>query len=295
MSRKLYKLLALSLIVINYVIVGYGQSLQTDTITLTSPSPKGVDNFGGNIVGAKGNSNYYYWVITKYPIGNSSPFGPIHVVGASDSLSASNYISLSWGQVVNAIGYDIIRTTSPQLPSSCSCAVVIGTTTNSVNDIGGVLSSYTITSVGGAIRTIKLDNQSYSLPRVNIDSDINIQGQIYQNGGLMNQNTPIKITASSINASLSARYLCDRAGCTFILPVVNSANAGGTVCAINWTGRSGAIVWMLPATTTATMDGIAYGLSITGSTDLGASSCMQAVGVGEYLFISGKGTWTGSN
>lgn len=104
-----------------------------------------------------------------------------------------------------------------------------------------------------------------------------------------------KVTAASTNVSLGVRYLCDRAGCSFALPLVTSANASGVACAVNWTGRSGAIVWTLPATTTATVDGTAYSVSVTSSAEAGASSCVQAVGVGEYLFLGGKGTWTGSN
>ena len=150
----------------------YAQNAPT-SIQIAGPAPSGVTNAGGAIIGFSGQGTpLYYWVIARYPAGSTQPVGPVVVPGTpgAANLSATQYVSLSWGSVTGATGYDVLRNITPDNPlgpTCAACAVVLGTTATSVNDTGAALSAYPpagTREAGGATVTLTLDATNYSSP-----------------------------------------------------------------------------------------------------------------------------------
>ena len=145
-----------------------GQSLQ-----LTAPPPPSVNGVTAETVGGTGGGTYYYWVVARYPIGNSSPEGPAEVIDAPN-LTATTFVRVRWNAQPGALTYDVLRTITPNVPSGATnSAVVIGTALTTVNDTGGALVAYTVTTAGAARAIVGLDNQNYTAPKVIASPAIN--------------------------------------------------------------------------------------------------------------------------
>ena len=156
----------------------FGQS----GVTLQTPPPARVN---GNqvflsVTGTPGNTTYYYWLITTYPIGSVGTTGPIIINNAPNTLNGSNYVNISWNAVTGASSYDLLRNTTGITPSpgtTCTCAVAAGLTTNSTTDMSNSLTSYTVPlPVPFATANITLDNQNYTVPTVVFNAPTNIPG-----------------------------------------------------------------------------------------------------------------------
>lgn len=142
-----------------------GNTLVTNELVIKGAAPAQVSGASASVIGSSGNSNYYYWIVAKYPVGNSYPIGPVSVFNAPNTLTVSNYIRVGWNAASGATGYDVLRTSTPISPNgSCTCAVALNTSALSVSDTGGALSSYTITSQGEAISRQYVDNLSNIYP-----------------------------------------------------------------------------------------------------------------------------------
>ena len=147
------------------VLMGQGNTLTTNELIIKGASPQGVTGASASVIGASGGSSYYYWIIARYPVGNTFPVGPVAVFNAPGTLSGGNYIRVGWNAPAGATGYDVLRTSTPISPNgSCTCAVVTNTASNSVNDTGAALSSYTVTSQGEAISRQAINNTDYIFP-----------------------------------------------------------------------------------------------------------------------------------
>src|SRR6185295_8493455 len=70
-----------------------------------------------------------------------------------------------WNPAPGALSYDVLRTTTPNLPSPCVCALATGQTTFTYNNQNNTLSSYTYSPVPPANGTWSLNNSSFVLPR----------------------------------------------------------------------------------------------------------------------------------
>jgi trimeric autotransporter adhesin len=106
-----------------------------------------VSNANTAVVGNPGNSTYYYWLVTNYTLGQSSPQGPFIVTSAPAVLTGSNYITITPQYLVGAT-VDVLRTTSISPPTGTgNYAVATGNTSGTINDQGGSLGSYTIAPV----------------------------------------------------------------------------------------------------------------------------------------------------
>lgn len=128
-----------------------------DAMTLTAPPPAPVGTVTAQAA-ASGNATYYYWIIARYPQGNATPSAPAIVTGAPSTLSAGDNIKVFWRRAPGATSYDVLRTTTPAVPSgSCTCVIVANTTATTITDTGLSASAYTFTSASGATRTILLD------------------------------------------------------------------------------------------------------------------------------------------
>lgn len=147
-----------------------GQEITTSSLSLIAPPPPALASLSNSIVGNAGNATYYYWVVVKYPIGDSNPSNSAIVRNAPNVLSGSNYVRLNWASMPNATGYDVLRTTTPNIPNGdCNCAVITDTTGNTVSDIGSALSAYTVDSTPAASTTCRLNNITGAAPTVTCD------------------------------------------------------------------------------------------------------------------------------
>lgn len=150
------------------------QSTPPNQLQIYSPAPPPVRQIGGGTVGQSGSTTLYYWVIARYSSGiaiNTTPVAIFNTVGTAN-LSASNYVSLTWGAVGGATGYDVLRSTTPIYPANptcTACAVTLNTPNSSITDTGAALSDY---PPGGLVQsssttaTIYIDN-SNSVPYLN--------------------------------------------------------------------------------------------------------------------------------
>lgn len=117
------------------------------TLPLAQP-PQMVPSGAAVVVGNPGPQTYYYWVVSDYVIGNSSPAGPFSVANAPNILSATNYDQINWGTATGASSYDVLRTTTPTVPAgACNCAVETTVIGNSAEDQSNTLLAYTVNTL----------------------------------------------------------------------------------------------------------------------------------------------------
>src|ERR1019366_2161232 len=159
-------------LLIGLVVSGlvFGQASNAPSqIELGTSGPGGVGTINLQVVGNQGNTTSYYWVIPNYNIGLGQASRAL-VINAPNVLGASNYVRVTWNPVVGATGYFVLKTTGPDIPTSCSCALVGPTLTIGYNDQGGGLAGFNYTPVGAATAHIGIDNQSYNIPRLVVDT-----------------------------------------------------------------------------------------------------------------------------
>lgn len=114
------------------------------TLSLAQP-PSQVPTASAGLVGNPGPQVYFYWIVSNDLIGASAPAGPFLMTSGPNTLSASNYVQLSWAAAPAAITYDVLRTTTPGAPTgACNCAVATGLTTTTANDQSNALAAYTV-------------------------------------------------------------------------------------------------------------------------------------------------------
>lgn len=143
-------------------VLAVGQTTQYD---LFGPAPPAPASVSAQVIGEGSGGSYFYWVIAHYPRGAAQPAGPAEAVNRPITLSSSNFIRVAWPAVAGVTSYDVLRASTPAFPGSCAaCAVVIGTTGVSVDDTGGALSAYTVSTgvqnVTGAWRINNRDQPS---------------------------------------------------------------------------------------------------------------------------------------
>jgi hypothetical protein len=137
------------------------------TLTLIADPPPFVPAQQTNyaIFGPQGFHTYYYWIVSKYPIGNVMSTS-IKVAKGPNILTASNYVTIVWNAIGSETGFDILRTDSPSYPNGVGNYLVasVGSTVTRVNDISPTTTTYTVNLAGTIKGTIELDNESYSTP-----------------------------------------------------------------------------------------------------------------------------------
>ena len=145
--------------------ISFGQT--TTSLTLTAPPPPAETGISLTRVGNAGNATYYYWVVVKYAGGNSVVSPSAIITTAPNVLGVSNYVRVNWDSMPNATGYDVLRTTGASVPNgNCNCAVTTNTSATTVDDTGGALGAYTVTSQGGASTNCRIDNITVATPTV---------------------------------------------------------------------------------------------------------------------------------
>lgn len=146
-----------------------------DRLILTVPTPQGPSSVTAGPVGLTptGAVTYYYFVVAILPSGKSAPSAPVAVYNMGPVGSAGFITQLNWTAVPFATGYDVLRTTTPYLPSpTCvNCQVKNNIATTSATDtiaVSGV--NYTTTglgSFGASVETLNVTNTQYADARVN--------------------------------------------------------------------------------------------------------------------------------
>lgn len=114
---------------------------QAQSITFP-PTVQGVNaQYRGQ---AGGSTARYYWVQPIYPYGRGA-ISNYSTVTTIATLSAQDFVQVSWNSAPGAIGYDVLRTTSSTTPTgACNCAVIQRTTANTARDQGASLQNYTV-------------------------------------------------------------------------------------------------------------------------------------------------------
>lgn len=161
MLRRLFVVLAL-------VAAGLAQnnsqapeSLTTLKLNIPLLTPPVASGSGGaQVVGNPGPQTYYYWVVSQFPVGASSPAGPFLASQVPNTLTVSNYVSVFWQPVAGATSYDLLRTTTPSAPSgTCACAVSTGLTAPAANDQSNSLNAYVVNPFDASVLGLSLTNE----------------------------------------------------------------------------------------------------------------------------------------
>lgn len=129
-----------------------------------------------SVVGQQSGALYYYWVVAKYgmnvvtqdqPAGNAPQSAPALITNAPSPLSGANYVRVCWNPVPNASGYDVLRTATNLLPNgAANIGVALNTAGNCVNDQGGALQSYTLTTYDPAKNPLSLKWGRMDMPKI---------------------------------------------------------------------------------------------------------------------------------
>lgn len=143
---------------------------QTGTsYTFLNPPPPQVTSLTGTVVGEPGQETFYYWVVARYPGGNSAPYGPVTVRNARPvaQMSTLRYITLTWTAQDLATGYDVLRSTSSTTPTgACGCVIYENTSSTTVNDTGITASAYTVTNGSSVYGAIYIDSLNEAPPKL---------------------------------------------------------------------------------------------------------------------------------
>lgn len=140
-------------------------------MSLSAQAPLPVQSVSANVVGNQGNTKYFYYVIAKYNIGNSAQSKVAGIVRTGpDTLTNTNYNSVTWAGVPNATGYDVIRLNQETFQNPCSNCLVVSNTANfSFNDQSNTtLGGYTLISAPGAGFLWNLNNTSGFRPQLQL-------------------------------------------------------------------------------------------------------------------------------
>jgi hypothetical protein len=162
----------LAFIVISIAKGQTSPNLTPSSLTLSVPPPLPVQGVNANVIGPLGQTKYLYFVVAKYQVGNAAQsVVPAIILTGPNNLSATNYNSITWQGVPNAIGYDVLRIKGSDvfLTPCTNCLVASNITSNSVLDQNNTtLGNYTLISAPGASILLALDNVTGPTPRLTL-------------------------------------------------------------------------------------------------------------------------------
>lgn len=137
------------------------QNAQPSTGQFTSTSwflqnpPTQVSGVSIGLTGNPGPQTLYFWIVSNFAIGNSFPAGPFVINNAPNTLTSSNFVTLTWLPAPGAVSYDILLTLNANAPTGqCNCAAVTGVSGTSVSVTSPALESYTVVSTDPNLYTI---------------------------------------------------------------------------------------------------------------------------------------------
>ena len=163
--KRTCRLLLSFLIVATTLVVGQQQAPPIETSQLSLPiysvniAPATQANT--SIVGNPGTTTIYYWMVSNFLLGQSSPQGPFIVNTAPTTLSSGNYVIFTPVYPGGGLlSIDLLKTSTPVMPiGACACAVATGLTSGSVNDQSNSTSSYTVNPAKPSIYDLFLQNE----------------------------------------------------------------------------------------------------------------------------------------
>lgn len=166
------------------IVYGQQNSQYPNTITWGAASPQDVSSVTAQVIGTTGRTTYYYHVIANYPIGKSGPGGVAQVINAPNILSGANYVQITWTPIPGVISYDVLRTTTPNIPNPCVCAKTTLLVGSSYNDVAAAVAPYTLTTIPNVLGSISLDNQNYFSPLFISDRDFRVKSNLFVDGNV---------------------------------------------------------------------------------------------------------------
>src|ERR1700679_185933 len=135
-------------------------------------APNALNQLSLSVVGPLGQSTYYYYIITNYPIGSVASNSFI-VTNAPTTLTSGNFVQLNWNAIPGATSYTVVRSkTSPSIftrgsgGSCASCVIVQNLVATSYADQITPTLPYTLSPIPASAESIYLDNQDYSTPHL---------------------------------------------------------------------------------------------------------------------------------
>jgi hypothetical protein len=144
---------------------------QVNELSLSAPPPPPVSAVSAVSLGPRGGTRIWYWVVARYPVGSSAPSTAAAAENTTGSatLSVSNSVVVTWSPAPGATGYDVLRSDTPSYPANptCTCAVVLNTSSTSVTDNGSALSAYPpggLGSAGSVAASVSIANRDASVP-----------------------------------------------------------------------------------------------------------------------------------
>lgn len=164
-------------------------------VQLGSPPPAGVSSLSANPNGFGANT-YYYHVIARYPIGRGDSKSVQVVNVAVPGTPGIGPIVINWTPMPGVTGYDILRTTTSGLPSSCTCALATNYALSTFSDSGQALSPYVLaSSPGTANGTIQINNRDFTTPQIQFTPYfVNVLGIQFPDGSQL-----LNATGATIN------------------------------------------------------------------------------------------------
>lgn len=151
----------------------YGQQLTPSTLNLSANIPPSPQVSVARNCFTPGNNSYYYWVISTFPRGNSSPSTPQLVTNLGTLSAGTCSVNINWVSMTSATSHIILRTTTSFLPNNGSGNILLasGVAGNSYVDDGSVVpSAYTINTANSTTWLQQLNNINYPYPIVTFSS-----------------------------------------------------------------------------------------------------------------------------
>jgi len=196
-------------------------------MSLSANPPLPVQIVSANVIGNQGHTLFAYYVIAKYNIGNAAQSKIAGVIRTGpDTLSGTNYNSVTWQPVAGATGYDVIRLHQEPFLNPCTnCLVASNTTGNTFLDQSNTtLGSYTLIAAPGAAILWNLDNSVGFRPQMqliaNADTDYIPNNFLRMTFTGAERTSPIKAISA-----LPSPVVCD----TFELYWLSTATAGQNI------------------------------------------------------------------
>src|SRR5436853_7930549 len=83
---------------------------------LVNPPATTSSASASRVGGQTGPATYYYWIVTRFLVGNSAPYGPVIVTSAPSTLSGPVYNAINWQDVAAPPTSDRLRPPPPTPP-----------------------------------------------------------------------------------------------------------------------------------------------------------------------------------
>lgn len=145
--------------------LGLAQAPPPSVYAISEQALPSVGAVTANYTGVAGATQYCYFVVARFAIGNAQP-SPITCL---TKIATSGSIAVSWAapQIPNApqyvLTYDVVRLPTSNFPSSGTCAnclLASATSGLTATDTSAALSSYTYTSYAVSTKNYLIDNTS---------------------------------------------------------------------------------------------------------------------------------------